>query len=68
MTQEQTLKFGVIGAGKIGTFHTRTLAKMKGVTLVGVCDPDVIVPKNWLGSITVLPILNPKNWWAKWMR
>ena len=42
MAEEQTIKFGVIGAGKIGTFHTRTLAKMKGVTLVGVCDPDIM--------------------------
>lgn len=42
MADEKTIKFGVIGAGKIGTFHTRTLAKMKGVTLVGVCDPDLM--------------------------
>lgn len=40
MTDKTSLRFGVIGAGKIGTFHTRTLAKMEGVTLVGVCDPD----------------------------
>ena len=40
MADNSSLKFGVIGAGKIGTFHTRTLAKMQGVTLVGVCDPD----------------------------
>ncbi len=42
MTEEQVIRFGVIGAGKIGTFHTRTLAKMKGVNLVGVCDPDAM--------------------------
>lgn len=42
MPEETTLKFGVIGAGKIGTFHTRTLAKMPGVNLVGVCDPDLM--------------------------
>lgn len=42
MTDEKTIKFGVIGAGKIGTFHTRTLANMKGVSLVGVCDPDIL--------------------------
>ncbi len=42
MADNTSLKFGVIGAGKIGTFHTRTLAKMKGVTLVGVCDPDLM--------------------------
>ena len=42
MADENTLKFGVIGAGKIGTFHTRPLSKMKGATLVGVCDPDLM--------------------------
>ncbi|MBT3392451.1 MAG: Gfo/Idh/MocA family oxidoreductase [Elusimicrobiaceae bacterium] len=35
------VKFAVIGAGKLGTFHTRTLAKMDGVDLIGVCDPDL---------------------------
>ena len=40
MAEEKKIRFGVIGAGKIGTFHTRTLAKMQGVNLVGVCDPD----------------------------
>ncbi len=42
MANNNSLKFGVIGAGKIGTFHTRTLATMPGVTLVGVCDPDFL--------------------------
>lgn len=42
MADNTSLKFGVIGAGKIGTFHTRTLASMQGVTLVGVCDPDLM--------------------------
>lgn len=40
MADNNSLKFGVIGAGKIGTFHTRTLASMPGITLVGVSDPD----------------------------
>lgn len=40
MAENKALRFGVIGAGKIGTFHTRTLANMPGVTLVGVSDPD----------------------------
>ncbi|MDR1684145.1 MAG: Gfo/Idh/MocA family oxidoreductase [Elusimicrobiota bacterium] len=37
---EKKIKFGVIGAGKIGTFHVRTLSKMQGIELVGVCDRD----------------------------
>jgi len=36
------IRFGVIGAGKIGTFHTRTLAKMPEVELVGVSDVDML--------------------------
>jgi predicted dehydrogenase len=36
------IRFGVVGAGKIGTFHTRTLAKMKEVDLVGVADVDLL--------------------------
>ena len=42
MAEKKSLKFGVIGAGKIGTFHTRTLASMPDVTLVGVSDPDFL--------------------------
>lgn len=38
---DKKIKFGVIGAGKIGTFHTRTLSKMDGVELVGVCDTNL---------------------------
>ena len=37
---DKKIRFGVIGAGKIGTFHVRTLSKMKNIELVGVCDND----------------------------
>jgi len=43
---DKKIKFGVIGAGKIGTFHVRTLSKMNGVELVGVCDPDAMRAQN----------------------
>lgn len=36
------IKFGVIGAGKIGTYHTRTLAKLEKVELIGVADVDLL--------------------------
>ncbi|MDR0735167.1 MAG: Gfo/Idh/MocA family oxidoreductase [Elusimicrobiota bacterium] len=39
---DKKIKFGVIGAGKIGTFHVRTLAKMQDAELVGVCDKDPV--------------------------
>ena len=41
MENNKKMRFGVIGAGKIGTFHTRTLAKMPDVEIVGVCDANI---------------------------
>lgn len=38
---DKKIKFGVIGAGKIGTYHTRTLSKLEEVELVGVCDTNL---------------------------
>ncbi|MFA5162399.1 MAG: Gfo/Idh/MocA family oxidoreductase [Elusimicrobiales bacterium] len=38
--EKKKIKFGVVGAGKIGTYHVRTLSKMPDVELVGVCDSD----------------------------
>jgi len=35
------IKIGVIGAGKMGSFHAKTLSKMEGMELVGVADPDI---------------------------
>lgn len=36
------MRFGVIGAGKIGNFHIRTLAKMPEVELIGVSDVNLV--------------------------
>ncbi len=36
------IRFGVIGAGKIGTYHARTLASLEKVDLVGVADIDLL--------------------------
>lgn len=38
---DKKIKFGVIGAGRIGTFHTRTLSSLNEVELVGVCDTNL---------------------------
>lgn len=43
---EKKIKFAVIGAGKVGTFHVRTLSKMADVELVGVCDTDAVRAQN----------------------
>jgi len=39
---KKKMRFGVIGAGKLGGFHTRTLSKMPEVELVGVSDPNLL--------------------------
>jgi predicted dehydrogenase len=39
---KKKMRFGVIGAGKIGTYHIRTLAKMPEVELVGVSDANLL--------------------------
>jgi len=61
MTQQAPIRFGVIGAGKIGTFHTRTLAKMQGVTLVGVCDPDSMRAQKLAWEHNCTPYTKPEE-------
>lgn len=61
MAQDKPIKFGVIGAGKIGTFHTRTLAKMQGVTLVGVCDPDLMRAQKLAWEHNCTPYSKPEE-------
>ena len=36
------MRFGVIGAGKLGGFHANTLSEMPEVDLVGVSDPNLL--------------------------
>jgi predicted dehydrogenase len=36
--KDKKLRFGVVGAGKIGNYHIRTLSRMPNVELVGICD------------------------------
>ncbi|MCX5793075.1 MAG: Gfo/Idh/MocA family oxidoreductase [Elusimicrobia bacterium] len=40
--KEKKIRFGVVGAGKLGGFHSKTLSKMAGVELVGISDPDLV--------------------------
>ena len=61
MAEEKNIRFGVIGAGKIGTFHTRTLANMKGVTLVGVCDPDQMRAQKLAWEHNCTPYTKPEE-------
>jgi len=40
--KEKKMRFGVVGAGKLGGFHSRTLSNMPGVELVGISDPNLL--------------------------
>ncbi|MCG2726336.1 MAG: Gfo/Idh/MocA family oxidoreductase [Elusimicrobia bacterium] len=42
MTKKKKIRFGVVGAGKIGNYHARTLAAMPEVELVGISDINVL--------------------------
>ncbi len=39
---DKKMRFGVVGAGKLGGFHTRTLSTMPEVELVGISDPNLL--------------------------
>ncbi|OGS40756.1 MAG: hypothetical protein A2506_06860 [Elusimicrobia bacterium RIFOXYD12_FULL_66_9] len=41
MTHSKKIRFAVIGAGKMGTYHSKLLGKTPEVDLVGVCDTNV---------------------------
>ena len=41
MTQDNTIRVGVIGVGYLGRFHAQKYAAMQDVTLVGVADIDL---------------------------
>lgn len=52
----QTVRVGVIGVGRMGSFHARTLASFAGVELVGVNDasvPTATSVADALGTTTV---------------
>lgn len=40
--KDKKLRFGVVGAGKLGGFHSRTLSSMPEVELVGISDPNLM--------------------------
>ena len=45
------LRIGVIGAGRIGSFHVRTLASLPGVASVTVCDADSARARRLAGEL-----------------
>lgn len=59
--QPKKIKFGVIGAGKIGTFHTRTLASMPEAELIGICDADSMKAQSLAWEYNCLAYDNFEN-------
>ena len=45
------LRIGVIGAGRIGSFHVRTLVSLPGVASVTVCDADAAHARRLAGEL-----------------
>lgn len=55
------IRFGVIGAGKIGTYHTRTLAKLDKAELVGVADVDLLKAQSLAWENNAVPYRDYKD-------
>lgn len=59
--KNKSLKFGVIGAGKIGSYHAKTLSELKAVQLVGICDADSMRAQRLAWKYNCLPYTNYKD-------
>lgn len=55
------IRFGVIGAGKIGTYHARTLAKISKVELVGIADVDLLKAQSLAWENNAVPYRDYKD-------
>jgi len=55
------IKIGVIGAGKMGSFHAKTLSQMVGMELVGVADPDGLRAQKLAWEYNCTPYTNYEN-------
>ena len=53
------LRIGVIGAGRIGSFHVRTLASLPGIASVTVCDADAARARRLAAELGVALAATP---------
>jgi myo-inositol 2-dehydrogenase / D-chiro-inositol 1-dehydrogenase len=49
--ESSSLRVGLVGAGRIGAFHARTLAGLEGVASVTVCDADERIARALAGEL-----------------
>jgi myo-inositol 2-dehydrogenase/D-chiro-inositol 1-dehydrogenase len=55
------LRIGVIGAGRIGAFHVRTLVALDGVASVTVCDADEARARALAGELGLSTAATPED-------
>jgi predicted dehydrogenase len=58
---KKIIKFGVIGAGKIGSYHARTIANLPQAELIGVCDADSVRAQRLAWKYNCLPYSKYKD-------
>ena len=56
-----TLRVGVIGAGRIGSFHVRTLQSLPGIASVTVCDADGARARTLAGELGISVAATPEE-------
>lgn len=56
-----SLRVGVIGAGRIGSFHVRTLVSLPGVASVTVCDADEARTRGLRSELGVSVAATPED-------
>ena len=54
-----SLRIGVVGAGRIGAFHARTLAAIVGADCVTVCDADEALARRLAGELGAAAAATP---------
>jgi myo-inositol 2-dehydrogenase/D-chiro-inositol 1-dehydrogenase len=57
----EALRIGVIGAGRIGSFHARTLVALPGVASVTLCDADELRVRALAGELGTSAAATPDD-------
>ncbi len=55
------LRIGVIGAGRIGAFHVRTLLALSGTATVTVCEADAVRASRLAAELGVAVAATPED-------
>ena len=55
------LRIGVVGAGRIGAFHVRTLLALGGIASVTVCEPDAAQAARLTAELGVAVVATPDD-------